>query len=65
MGIIRAELHRLGGPRGPQQILGAGLALEVSGRAPNLTEGIEQARQALDEGAGGRLLTAIRNFAGS
>jgi anthranilate phosphoribosyltransferase len=46
-------------------VLGAGLALEVSGRARNLTEGIEQARQALDEGAGGRLLTAIRDFSGA
>ncbi len=53
------------GPHRDALVLGAGLALEVSGRAANLTEGIEQARQALDEGAGGRLLTAIRDFTGS
>jgi anthranilate phosphoribosyltransferase len=51
------------GPHRDALVLGAGLALEVSGRARNLAEGIAAASQALDEGAGTRLLAAIETFA--
>ncbi len=43
-------------------LLGAGLALEVSGKAESLTQGIARATQALEEGAAARLLAAIQAF---
>jgi anthranilate phosphoribosyltransferase len=42
--------------------LGAGLALEVTGRCVNLAEGIAAANQALDDGAGRRLLAELKTF---
>ncbi len=44
--------------------LGAGLALEVTGRCDGLAAGVEAARAALADGAGGELLAKIRRFAG-
>lgn len=55
-----------GADRGPHRdalLLGAGLMLEVSGRSVDLQAGVDQARQALDDGAGARLLTELRKFA--
>jgi anthranilate phosphoribosyltransferase len=42
--------------------LGAGLALEVSGRATSLAAGVALAREALADGRGGKLLDAIEAF---
>jgi anthranilate phosphoribosyltransferase len=44
-------------------LLGAGLALEVSGRATDLNDGIAQARAALDRGAAQEVLVKLRAFA--
>jgi len=44
-------------------LLGAGLALEVSGRATDLNDGIAQARAALDTGAARDVLARLRAFA--
>ena len=55
-----------GEDRGPHRdalVLGAGLALEVTGRATDLHDGIAQARAALDSGAARNLLTKLRAFA--
>jgi anthranilate phosphoribosyltransferase len=46
-------------------VLGAGLALEVSGRSPNLAEGIVTARKALADGRARGLLEQLRVFGGS
>jgi len=43
-------------------LLGAGLGLAVSGRAPTLAAGIEAAAAAIDGGAATRLLAALRAF---
>ena len=45
-------------------LLGAGLALEVSGRASDLATGINQAREALDSGAATEMLNRLRAFKG-
>ena len=44
-------------------LLGAGLALEVSGKATDLNDGIAQARSALDKGAAQEVLVKLRAFA--
>jgi len=44
-------------------VLGAALALEVSGCSPSWHEGVERAAQALDDGRAARLLEAVRTFA--
>ena len=60
---LRAALENAeSGPHRDALLLGAGLALEVSGRARNLTEGIAAARQAIDDGSAARLLGAIARF---
>ncbi|MGI9329133.1 MAG: anthranilate phosphoribosyltransferase [Gammaproteobacteria bacterium] len=53
------------GPHRHALLLGAGLMLEVAGRAPDLATGIEQADAALDAGAGAALLHRLRDFAAS
>ncbi len=50
------------GPHRDALTLGAGLALEVTGRAPNLAEGIAAAQHALQDGAGRRLLADLQTF---
>ena len=55
----------LGGAPGPHRdalTLGAGLALEVSGAAGNLADGIEAARAAIDGGAAAALLDGLADF---
>jgi anthranilate phosphoribosyltransferase len=42
--------------------LGAGLMLELMGSADSLAEGVDAAGQALDDGAGARVLDALREF---
>jgi anthranilate phosphoribosyltransferase len=42
--------------------LGAALALEVTGRAPDAKSGVAAARAALESGAAGRLLDALAEF---
>jgi anthranilate phosphoribosyltransferase len=52
-----------GTDRGPHRdalVLGAGLALDLTGRARGLRRGVERARRALDEGAGLALLARLR-----
>ena len=54
-----------GHDRGPDRdalVLGAGLLLEVTGRKPNLREGIATAGEAIDSGATVRLLKQLRAF---
>lgn len=54
-----------GRDRGPHRdalVLGAGLVLELTGRARGLTRGLKAAAQALDAGAGARLLARLRAF---
>jgi anthranilate phosphoribosyltransferase len=53
----------LGQDRGPHRdalLLGAGLVLDLTGRARGLRRGIEAARRALDGGEGARLLERLR-----
>jgi anthranilate phosphoribosyltransferase len=49
------------GPHRDAACLGAGLALEVSGIAVDLAEGIARASAAIDSGATGRLLDGLRS----
>lgn len=52
-----------GDDRGPHRdalLLGAGLVLDLTGRARGLRRGIEAARRALDSGEGARLLARLR-----
>jgi len=51
------------GPHCDALLLGAGLALEVSGRAADLIDGIAQARAALEAGAAQDVLSKLRAFA--
>lgn len=54
-----------GRDRGPHRdalVLGAGLALDLTGRARGLRRGIEAARRALDSGAATSLLGRLRDF---
>jgi anthranilate phosphoribosyltransferase len=50
------------GPHRDALVLGAGLVLEVSGRSPTLTHGVEDAVAALNNGAGTKLLEQLRNW---
>lgn len=50
------------GPHRDALILGAGLALDLAGRARGLRRGIELARKALAGGGGATLLARLRNF---
>ena len=52
------------GPHCDALLLGAGLALEVSGQAPDLAAGISRARDALEAGEPGKLLERLRGFKG-
>lgn len=57
-----------GRERGPHRdalVLGAGLTLDLTGRARGLRRGIALAHRALDEGAGAALLARLREFARS
>ncbi|MBM4195636.1 MAG: anthranilate phosphoribosyltransferase [Gammaproteobacteria bacterium] len=51
------------GPHAEALVLGAGLVLDVTGRAHGLRRGIARAREALAGGAGTKLLAALRAFA--
>jgi anthranilate phosphoribosyltransferase len=56
-----------GADRGPHRdalVLGAGLVLEVTGRAADLATGLRQAAEVLAEGAGARLLQCLRGCGG-
>jgi len=63
----RAVLKGEGGPRRDLVLLNAGAAIYVGGRAGDLAEGVERAREAIDEGAAGdlleRLVTTTTDFA--
>jgi len=63
----RDETERIlaggGGARRGSVLLTAGAALFVAGRAPTLSDGVEQARDALDRGAPERLLADMRRLA--
>jgi anthranilate phosphoribosyltransferase len=50
------------GPHRDALVLGAALALEVTGKTRNLSEGIDAARAAIEADAGTRLLAAIHQF---
>lgn len=56
---LRAAFAGERGPHSDALALGAALALEVSGRARDAAEGLEQAREAIASGAGARLLEAL------
>jgi anthranilate phosphoribosyltransferase len=61
---LEAVLH--GTDRGPHRdalVLGAGLVLELTGRARGLRRGIALARRAIDSGAAGATLDRLRTFA--
>jgi anthranilate phosphoribosyltransferase len=61
---LRAVL--IGEDRGPHRdclLLGAALALEVAGSSPEPREAVALAAEAIDGGAAGRVLEAIRRFA--
>ena len=51
------------GPHAEALVLGAGLVLDLTGRAHGLRRGIEAARRAIEAGAGVRLLASLRDFA--
>ncbi len=51
------------GPHRDALLLGAGLALELTGRADDLQSGIGQARAAIDTGAAKQILAGLRAFA--
>jgi len=51
------------GPHRDALLLGAGLALELTGQAGDLHDGIAQAGVALDSGAAKQVLTKLRAFA--
>ncbi len=57
--VLSGEDH---GPHRDALLLGAGLALELAGRANDLHDGIAQARGVLDSGAGNTALTKLRAF---
>lgn len=56
--LRRALTGELGGHR-DALVIGAGLALEVTGEVDDLGEGIDRAAEAIDDGSAGRLLEAI------
>ncbi len=43
-------------------VLGAALVLELTGRTPSLTEGIELANAAIDDGSGRAVIEKLRAF---
>jgi anthranilate phosphoribosyltransferase len=53
---IREVLAGAPGPARQVVLAGAGAALWVHGRAADVREGVEQAREAIDRGAAARLL---------
>jgi anthranilate phosphoribosyltransferase len=53
------------GPHRDALVLGAGLLLEVTGRAPRLSEGVRLATRALDDGDAARFLKQLRAFSES
>jgi anthranilate phosphoribosyltransferase len=57
---IEALLQGAPGPHRDAVCLAAGLALEVTGAAPDLASGIECARAAIDDGRAQALLTGLR-----
>ena len=59
---LRDALTDRPGPHRDALVLGAGLALEVSGRADSLSDGVEAAREAIARGAGLELLRRIQSF---
>lgn len=64
-GNARALRAALGGARGAHRdalALGAALALEVSGGAPNAVAALEAAERAIDDGSAATLLTRLAEF---
>jgi anthranilate phosphoribosyltransferase len=57
--VLRGREH---GAHRDALLLGAALALEVTGREPDRERAVRQAARALDEGAGGELLTRLASF---
>ena len=67
---LAAELEQvlIGRARGPHQdalVLGAGLLLELTGRAPGLSEGIAAAEKTITDGEAGKFLRQLRAFSES
>ena len=58
-GVLRSEQS---GPHRDALTLGAGLMLELMGKVDSLGEGIAAAGEALDDGAGARVLDGLRSF---
>ena len=61
--ILRAVLEGEPGPRSDVVALGTAATLEVAGLVPNLTVGLERAREALRSGAAARVLERVREGA--
>jgi anthranilate phosphoribosyltransferase len=59
---LSAVFHGERGPHRDALVLGAGLALEVSGRTGDMAEGVTAASHALDDGRAGQLLFAVAGF---
>jgi anthranilate phosphoribosyltransferase len=59
---LRAALSGEEGPHRDALSLGAALALEVTGQADGLAEGLERARAAIDAGDAARLLERLARF---
>ncbi|HLK71855.1 MAG TPA: hypothetical protein VKT19_07855, partial [Steroidobacteraceae bacterium] len=57
--VLRGEAH---GAHRDALLLGAALALEVSGREPSVSRGVQRAAQAIDSGAAARLLERLAQF---
>jgi anthranilate phosphoribosyltransferase len=62
---LRAALTERAGPVREALVLGAGLALEVTGLSGSMSEGIERARGAIADGSAGRVLGALGGTGGT
>ncbi len=59
---LRATLAGEAGPHRDAITLGAGLALEVCGKVASLTEGLEAARGAIDDGSASKLIERLNAY---
>jgi anthranilate phosphoribosyltransferase len=60
--LARALRGEVQGAHRDALLLGAALALEVSGREPAVSRGVQRAAQAIDSGAAARLLERLAQF---
>ena len=58
--VLRRALTEQSGPVRDALLMGAGLALEVTGIAGSMAEGVERARAAIADGSAGRVLERLR-----